>query len=178
MCTPRGHSSEHASFHSRVGNAALASSLPSASVSGSSNAHARLPGHSFYPSSCSGHSIPACAHVLTLVHPGSVDGPMSPTLSAFEHPPATGSIPGRGQSDSRSCCKTAHVRTPKSRRRCTAVSHSRGHATPPDVFFLDTASSPTFLDDPPPLNVYSCIPTTQRRCISLDLFLCISTHRS
>ncbi|KAF7375543.1 hypothetical protein MSAN_00442500 [Mycena sanguinolenta] len=81
-----GHSSEHGSFHSRVGNASLASSLSSAT--GSSNAHARLPtGHTLYPSSGSGsgsgHSAPASARARVLAHAGSVEGPMSPTLREF-----------------------------------------------------------------------------------------------
>ncbi|KAJ7677395.1 hypothetical protein B0H14DRAFT_977694 [Mycena olivaceomarginata] len=66
-----GHSSEHGSFHS--------SSLSS----GSSHAVgvAASSQHSLYPSSGSGGS----ARARLLTHAGSVEGPMSPTLSAFGH---------------------------------------------------------------------------------------------
>ncbi|KAF8151227.1 hypothetical protein K438DRAFT_433153 [Mycena galopus ATCC 62051] len=76
-------SSEHGSFHSRLGN----SSLNSESLSSASSHGPRLPsttaGHSLYPSSGSGHSTSARARILA--HAGSVEGPMSPTLSAFGH---------------------------------------------------------------------------------------------
>ncbi|KAJ7267001.1 hypothetical protein B0H12DRAFT_1257700 [Mycena haematopus] len=75
-----GHSSEHDSGHSRVGNSSVNSSSLS---SASSHAHGpRLPtAHSLYPSSGSGNS----ARARILAHAGSVEGPMSPTLSAFGH---------------------------------------------------------------------------------------------
>jgi len=74
-----GHSSEHGSFHSRLDSSLNSSSISSASRSG----HSNLPsGHSQYPSSNSGSGS---ARVRALAHAGSVEGPMSPAVSAFGH---------------------------------------------------------------------------------------------
>ncbi|KAJ7505609.1 hypothetical protein B0H11DRAFT_2220254 [Mycena galericulata] len=90
------HSSERGSLHSRVGGS---SSVNSSSLS--SRSHAQLPSgattsHSLYPSSGSGshsHSHSGNSHsnsnssarARALAHAGSVEGPMSPAVSAFGH---------------------------------------------------------------------------------------------
>ncbi|KAJ7471000.1 hypothetical protein FB451DRAFT_324472 [Mycena latifolia] len=81
----QGPSSEQGSFHSR-----LNSSLNSSSLS-SSSAHSRL--HSQNPSSGASHSLypssgstgSGSARARALAHAGSVEGPMSPAVSAFGH---------------------------------------------------------------------------------------------
>ncbi|KAJ7503333.1 hypothetical protein B0H11DRAFT_2222618 [Mycena galericulata] len=90
------HSSERGSLHSRVGGS---SSINSSSLSSRSHGHAQLPSgattsHSLYPSSGSGshsHSHSGNSHsnssarARALAHAGSVEGPMSPAVSAFGH---------------------------------------------------------------------------------------------
>ncbi|KAJ6577967.1 hypothetical protein B0H19DRAFT_1253270 [Mycena capillaripes] len=89
-----GQSSEHGSFHSRLASSLGSSSLSSGSsgAAHSGQGHAQLPSgasHSLYPSSGSNgsHSAPASARARTraLVHAGSVEGPLSPAVSAFGH---------------------------------------------------------------------------------------------
>ncbi|KAJ7616864.1 hypothetical protein DFH06DRAFT_1238616, partial [Mycena polygramma] len=80
-----GHESEHGSFHSRLDSSLNSSSLSSGSHS---HGHSQLPSgatsHSLYPSSGSG-SGSASARAHALAHAGSVEGPLSPSVSAFGH---------------------------------------------------------------------------------------------
>lgn len=77
----QGPSSEQGSLHSRLTSSHNSSSISS----GHSRLHSQNPSssasHSLYPSSGSG----ASARARALVHAGSVEGPMSPAVSAFGH---------------------------------------------------------------------------------------------
>ncbi|KAF7375529.1 hypothetical protein MSAN_00441100 [Mycena sanguinolenta] len=123
-------------------------------------------------------TIPACAHVLALVHAGSVDGPMSPTLSASEHLPGNGGavrvgvkrIPVVLQNRTRSNPKIS------SPLYCCITLPRTRHSTI-CVVFLDTVSSATFLDDPAPLDMYSCIPIFLDDPAPARLARSIASHR-
>ncbi|KAJ7189502.1 hypothetical protein GGX14DRAFT_609207 [Mycena pura] len=117
-----GFSSEHGSLHSRLNESLGSSSLSSGSRSGSGHAH--LPSgaaaHSLNNSSGESHSqypSSGSARVRTAMRPGSVEGPMSPAVSAFghvaDHSGSSGSS-GRREASASSTSPLSRARSPAS----------------------------------------------------------------